>query len=201
MTKKNIILMCLYTLLSACSSVDSTKVFDQQQAANLLHQSRTTQPTQQMIKIALPDKHNWKRVDMSLGTVGTPIMLIPVNETTTNWNQSIRTKILPFISDKDATAYKFVRNEISNAKSDCKTAEATILSQTDESVFYSIHMNGCDDEKNQTRIGKAITGSDAVYSVYYSAVTGQVNDKQMNRYSQVIKTAQLVHDPRYGVVR
>jgi hypothetical protein len=201
MIKKTIALASCYALLSACSSVDSTKVFNQQQAAILLHQGRTTQPTQQMMKVPLPDKREWKRVDMSLGTIGTPIMLIPANETATNWNQSIRTKILPYISDKDATAHKFVRNEIFNTKSDCKIAEATILSQTDESVFYSIRMSSCNDERNQTRIGKAITGNDAVYSVYYSAITGQVSDKQINRYSQVIKTAQLVHDPRYGVVR
>lgn len=201
MFKKIIALAYLFTLLSACSSIDSTKVFDQQQAANLLHQGKTTQPTQQMIQIALPNKHQWKRIDMSLGTVGTPIMLIPSNETTTDWKESVRTEILAFMRDRDATAHKLVQSIITNAKHDCQQAKDTLLSQTDHYVFYRLDLAGCNEEKNQTQIGKAMTGNDAVYLVYYSAIAGEVSAKQLDRFTHVIKNAQLVHDPRYGFVR
>jgi hypothetical protein len=186
------------TLLSACTTLDSVKPFDQQQAATLLHQGRTTQPTQQRIKLSLPNKQQWQRVDMSLGTVGTPIMLIPKQETPDNWNESIRTKIAAYVNDKETTAYKFAREDISLAKAACQQANGDILSVTDQHVIYRIDMSRCSNERDQIQIGNAFNGKDAVYAVYYSAIPSQVSATRIKQLTHVIETAQLEHDPRFG---
>ena len=42
------------------------------------------------------------------------------------------------------------------------------------------------------QIGKAFNGVDAVYMVYYSAVSGQVSTEQAQRMMRVIKAARLI---------
>lgn len=186
---------CLF--LSACSSVDSVRIFDQQQAEYLIHQNRTSQPTQQRIKISLPKKSEWKKIDLSFGVLGAPVMLVPQNETRTNWSQSIRSNISPLIHSHHVTTIQFVQNKLFAAKQDCQKIEIIHLQQIAESVIYRINKMNCYEDKNQLQIGKAFKGRDAIYLVYYSAIDGKVNREQIHQLSQVIETARLVSNPKY----
>lgn len=183
-------------LLSACSAVDSMKPFDQQQAANLLHENRTAHPTQQMIKLSLPDQSHWKKIDISYGTIGTPVMLVPNHENRDHWTQSFRTKIRAFTDDSDATAIKLAQHEIALSKKQCNSANATILLQTKQSVVYEIKRSHCGNTPDQTLIGKAFNGHDAIYVVYYTQ--DNTVSANFNAYARVVESAKLVRDPRWG---
>lgn len=202
MTIKRIGLPCLLAtslLLTACSPVDSTRVFDQQQAAYMLHEGRTTQPMQERVKLALPNKRQWKQIDLSLGTVGSPIMLIPSHESDSQWTQSIRTQLVPFANDHDATVYRTAKNDMANAGKYCKQTHSDILSLNEREAYYRITLSNCVEEKNQVRYGKAMLGNDAIYVVYYTALPDEVSPQQIQTLANVVKTAKLVRDPRYGV--
>lgn len=191
MSKKILSIACML-LLSSCSSVDSTKVFDQQQAANLIKQNHTMKPTKQAIKLALPEKNQWKQIDMSYGTVGTPIMLIPSHETRTDWSESIRTKILAYRNDPDATPEHFAALQISAAKTHCQEAIGEIISPNRQSARYRIEMHHCLEDEDQTQIGKALAGKDAIYLAYYTAIDHEVSTAQINKMTRVIDNATLL---------
>lgn len=191
--KKISLLTLLSTfLLAACSPVDSVQVFDQKQAAILLHQQYPMQTTQQMIKLSLPNKNHWKKVDMSLGTVGTPIMLIPENENMNNWTQSYRTQIRGLRHDAATDAHSLVRELIAKAKKRCTTTNAEILHEQAASTEYKLKITGCQNETDQVQIGKALNGQDAIYVVYYTAQIDSVKMKQIEQNTQVISAAKLV---------
>jgi hypothetical protein len=197
MQKKIISLTAICLSLVACSSVDSMKVFDQQQAANLFHQNHTSQPTQQMIKIALPQKNRWQKIDVSYGTIGSPVMLIPEHETLMNWSQSIRTHILPLGRNHKIGINQFIQDEKLAAKQACQNVEITEDLQTPTIAIYRIKKANCYAEKSQLQIGKVFTGRDAIYAVYYSAVQEKVSNEEISTFSQVIKTAKLISNPKY----
>ena len=197
MNYKIAIIIVLPFLLSACSSVDSLKVFDSQQAANFLQQNHKPQPARQIIKMSLPQKEQWTRIDLSFGTVGSPVMLIPKTETLTTWNQSIRTFISPFINGNKSTANQCVQNAILTSKKSCQSVAIKTFLQPDKIIFYYLDKTNCKGEKDQLQIGKVFTGQDAIYGVYYTAKKGVVSDADINKLSRVIKAAQLISNPRY----
>lgn len=183
-------------LLSACSTVDSVQVFDQQQAAILLKQQHQMYPTQQMIKLDLPDKNAWKKVDMSYGTVGTPIMLIPEQQTRETWTQSFRTQIRGRRQTPDITAKHFVREIISAAKANCPAADGEITNEQSNQLEYKLKIQHCDTEPDQIQLGKAFNGEDAIYIVYYTAKTNAVDTQQIVQNAHVINSAKLVKSRR-----
>ena len=181
----------LTTLLTACSPVDSTQPFDNQQAANLLKQHANVSPTKQMIALHLPNKRDWRRIDVSYGTLGTPLMLIPNNEDQQNWSESFRTRISDYVNHPGMTPAGFAEQQISYAKDHCAMANGSITQATKEYVIYQLEMSGCQEEKNQMQIGKALKGSDAVYLVDYSATTG-ISKTHFDRIAQVVRSAVLI---------
>jgi len=194
---KSNLLLFLSCLIIACSPVDSTKVFDQEQTAKLLHQHHAIQPMRSSITLNLP-KQTWRRIDISSGTIGSPIMLIPANDSATHWQQSIRTQLLPFMIMKDASLLAFFNQTLAELQRNCQHVQSTILEQTSRTLIYRFTLNNCYDEENQTQIGKAFVGEDAIYAVYYSA-TPAIPEQQINQFAQVITSAKLTHDPRRGI--
>ena len=190
--KHPILAATIFLFLSACSAVDSTKTFDQQQAAALIHEGRTTYPTKQMIKLSLPNQADWKKMDVSYGTIGSPAMLVPNDESMQHWTQSVRTKIKAYREDPDLTADNFVQSEITRAKNDCSQVRTDYLALSTNTVTYQLSLSGCRNQQNQIQIGKAFAGSDAIYVVYYSAVNGQVSDNEIRKLASAINSAKLV---------
>lgn len=178
---------------TACSPVDSTKPFDQKQAAAVLCQNYVTKPARQEIEINLPHKRTWKRIDNSLNSGGTPLMLIPKNESEAYWTESIRTNIAGYVNEPDITADKYVQRLFQRTKADCKDIHAVILSNTEKSTSFLLDMSSCRHHKNQTQIGKAFNGVDAVYMVRYSALYHQVSEKEFADMTRAIKNAKLVN--------
>lgn len=179
-------------ILSGCSSIDSTQVFDQRQAAQLLNQGSSVQRTQQRIQLTSLNKAYWQRIDMSYGTVGSPVMLIPANETRDTWQQSIRTKIKPFVADATMNAEKWVHADIEFARQHCQRVDTDYVTAIGRDVSYQIHLSQCrDDVIAGTQIGKAFMGKDAVYVVYYTA-TVNANADDVQRGVKIIKNARLV---------
>lgn len=195
--KKNI-LTATAIFLSSCTSFDSLQPFDQKQAALVMRQYYNVRPAQQMIKINLSQTHAWKKIDISPEKKGTPVILIPKNQTADNWNESITTKIAPFIGDQDITAKKLVQKEFEIAAKNCKQITPSILDETESFVTYSLNTLGCKTNDNANEIGKAFNGNDAVYLVKYSTrVNHQVTINEFNKMTTIIKSARLVKDPRH----
>jgi hypothetical protein len=188
----------LYTLLFACSPIDNIHPFDQKQAAILIKNRMVPKPTQQMIALGLPNNQRWVQIDIpSTHTTATSIMLLRENENLSNWTERIQTKIVGHIYKSDMTARKFVASEMDHAHQNCQQIDGKIVSQTSQYVVYQLSVSGCRNTRNQKQIGKAFNGIDATYVVRYSALTGQVGHAQFNRMLHIIKTAELVRNPRY----
>lgn len=189
---KKIILTCaLAIILSACSPVDSMRPFDNQQAANLLKQHLNVVPTKQMIALNLPNKHHWQRFDVSYGTVGTPIMLIPTTENPQNWTESFRTRISDDNTHPGVTPLQFAQQQINDAKAHCVYANGDIVQENKEYAIYQLNMSDCQEEKNLMQIGKAIKGIDAVYLVDYSA-TANISKSHFEQMARAVRSATLV---------
>jgi hypothetical protein len=182
----------LITLLSACSPVDSIKPFDNEQAARVLQQNYTAHPTKNRIAVTLPNRSQWKRVDLSFGTIGSPMMLVPANEDLSNWTQSIRTKIVDSYHFPEMTAKQFADIQIGWAKEHCAASSGTIVENTPGYSFYRLTMASCHGEKDQTQVGKAFNGKDGVYLVLYSAEQGRVDAATAAKMEKVIRQAKLV---------
>lgn len=182
--------------LTACSPIDSVHPFDNQQAANLIKEWYVKKPAQQRISIALKDKHNWKRIDLSLHTQGSPIMLIPLDQTASHWNESIRTDLRPYSTHPDMTASQYVTARFTVSQSDCKHNQTKLISTTKEYVIYSIVSDTCKSTPNFLEVGKAFNGRDAIYVVYYTALNNQISSAEINERSRLVEKAQLVDNPR-----
>jgi hypothetical protein len=179
-------------ILSACSPVDSVRVFDNEQAARVLQQHYTARPTRQRIAINSSSMRGWQRIDLSFGTVGSPIMLVPPHQTFSDWTQNIRTQIRAYYHFPDITAKQFVAEQIQQAKQRCAIVDAEILQQSSSYYLYQLNMAQCRNEKNRFLIGKAFNGIDAVYVVYYTAKTDDVTKPEIQKMSRVIMSAKLV---------
>lgn len=188
---KKILLSLSVIFITSCSSVDSMHVFDNQQAANLLKQHLNALPTQERIALNLPNKRNWQRIDLSYGTLGTPIMLIPTNEEPNSWTQSFRSRISGYRTNPTITPEQFATEQVNYAKENCAHTNGGMRESTKAFAIYQIEMSDCRDEQNQTQIGKAMKGSDAVYLVSYSAATS-VSMAEFDKMARVVKGAQLV---------
>jgi len=161
-----------FVLLSACSPVDSLHPFDQQQAALLLKENSNFYPAQQLISLPLPHRSNWQRIDVSYGTVGTPIMLVPINENERHWTQSIRTQIRSYERYPAVTANHFFYDEMNYERDYCSYVEGNIIEQHKAYDLFSLSLGGCSNQPNQQQYGKIFNGQDAVYVVYYSWISG-----------------------------
>lgn len=185
-------------LLSACSPVDSLKPFDQQQAAILLQENHTLKPARQVIAIDIPKQKPWQRIDLSLLNKGTPILLIPAGETQSNWTESIRTFITSYQDDPDISAQKIFDKKLARLKDDhCQMLDSTILHNDSSYLLYKITYGNCATLKNQTYIGKAFNGRDAVYLVYYTADNQAVSQQEISELTQSIARASLIQNPKY----
>lgn len=182
--------------LSACSPVDSLKPFDQEQAVKVIRQNMTSKPAQQRISLNLPHAKNWKRIDLSQANKGAPVMLVPIDETESNWKESIRTKIRPYATNPNMNANKLLQSIVNEYKENCTEASANIISQNDLYLTYRLNIENCVQEKNQIQVGKVFNGTDAVYLVNYTGLQGQIPVNQFKKMSSVIASAQLVPDPR-----
>jgi hypothetical protein len=192
MKKHVAFLMLTSALLTACSTIDSLRVFDNEEAARLLQQNSTSRPTRQRIAINLPDSNAWQRIDLSFGTKGSPIMLVPKQQTYADWNESVRTQIKAYYHFPDITAKDFVAQKIQQAKQECKHVEAQIITANKSYSLYRLNIANCRIVKNQLQIGKAFNGVDAVYVVYYAADLTQISDAEVKRMSGVIAATRLV---------
>lgn len=178
--------------LSACSPIDSLSPFDAEQAKTLVRENLCTRPTQQMIALGnLPNPY-WKRIDLSICKQGSPIMMIPCDQTSSGWSESIRTNIYAYRNDPDMNASRFLQKQIDAGRCHCKHISPIILATSQESVFYSLSLCDCDDNHNQIQIGKIFNGRDAVYQVYYTALRSEVCNDEIARMSRVIGASQLV---------
>ena len=194
---KNLFLALSAFLLTACSQVNSVTPFDNEQAAKVLQQNYTSQPTEQMVKLNLPNKNNWQKIDLSYENKGAPVILIPTNENVNNWSQSVRTKISAYINSPYITAKQVVQNDLNNARNHCQQATGNIIEESKNAIVYRLDFANCYDEKNQMQIGKAFNGKDAVYLVRYTALANQISSADIHAMSHAIQQAQLVADPRY----
>lgn len=194
---KKIFLFALPLTLSACSQVNSLEPFDNKQAAYVLQQNDTSTPTEQMIKLDLPHNNQWKKIDLSYQNKGAPVILVPTQQNENNWTESIRTKINAYINTPGITAKQVVQADLNQARANCQEATGKILQETNNAIVYQLNFSNCKNEKNQTQIGKAFNGKDAVYVVRYTALSCRVVPADFGAMSQTIKSAQLVPDPRY----
>src|SRR3990167_3512622 len=112
-------LLSLLTLTSACSPIDSLRPFDQTEAAKVLQSNYISRPAKYQISLFLPEKNGWQKINLSLSKLGTPIMLIPKNETSYNWTQSLRTKISGYRNQPDLTLDKFIKQQIDEVNEQC----------------------------------------------------------------------------------
>lgn len=181
--------------LSACSPVNSLTPFDQKQAALVIQQNYTPRPAKQRISIALPKHTHWQRIDLSRGTLGTPIMLVPPGQNADDWHESIITGIRPYIFHTDMTADKFMRKQIRLAKKNCKQVRVQIAASNAQTAIFALKLADC-TYANQTQITKALTGIDAVYTVRYAVVENAVTQTTFDNMAAAIKTATLIRDTR-----
>lgn len=186
----------IFILLTACSSIDSTRPFDAEQASVLLQQHGPTKPAKQMVSLALNQKHYWHKTDFPENELGSFVVLTPQSESVTKWNESIQSRMLPYDNMPNITATKLVQAEIMDVKNNCKTSDSTILDQTPHYIVYRLETNDCLNRKNRWQIGKIFNGTDGVYSVRYLADYREISKNHFDQISQIIKTAQLVKDPR-----
>jgi hypothetical protein len=184
-------ILFLAFFLCACAPVDSTKVFDEHQAAILLNEHLNTEPAAENIALYLPNSSNWQRIDLSLLGKGSPIMLIPRGQSKNDWQESIRTYIRAYINEPDMTAQEFMLHDWQYFKSRCQKVSTQILSTTENSVLYRNELKSCKIEPDQIRITKAFNGSDAVYAVYYAA-TPVILPTRIRLMESVIAQAELV---------
>lgn len=164
--------LALSLVLASCSDVDSVRPFDKKQAAVYLKQNRIFKPTQQMIALALPNRQEWQRIDVSLQTVGTPIMLIPKNETQLHWTQSIRTQIRSDERYPSLTADTFISAEAAEEKQFCQLVDGKLLARNKNATLFSLTLKHCSDKPDQQQFGKILKGDDALYMVYYTWLNG-----------------------------
>ena len=183
-----VLLMCL--LLTACSPINSLQPFNQEQAALVLKSDYVTQPAQEKIEIALPDEENWKKINIVKNKKN--LMFIPRDENVDSWKQSIRTQIIAYLDEPKISAKKMVLSEMRFAYNHCKQVKAMLIKQTASFVTYKLDMHHCDDQADQIQVGKIFNGVDAVYMVYYTALSNQTSSIQLQQMSEMIKTTQLV---------
>jgi len=183
-------LILLTILLLGCSPINSVQPFDQQQAAQILKNDYVTQPAKQKIALDLPGDQKWKSLQTDANKNNR--LLLPENNSLANWQQSIRTSITGYLDEPKINAKKIVLREIKNAYQQCQRVNASVLKETANYLIYKIDMAGCEHQPNQIQIGKTFNGSDAVYTVYYSAQTNQIATAQLILMSHVIKKSQLV---------
>ena len=190
-------IICLIALSSqiACSPVNTIQVFDQQQAAILLNEHMNTKPTAQRIALHLPKKSHWRRLDMSLIGKGSPIMLVPQDQTEQNWQESIRTYIRSYTNEPDMTAQEFMLNDWQDLKAHCKRVATNIIESDRDTILYRSKLSGCKLEHDQIRITRVFNGEDAVYAVYYSALPNAATSSHLALMEAVIANTQLVRQP------
>lgn len=190
MKKLRLLLTALF--LTACSSVDSLHPFDNEQAAKLLQQHMNTVPTKEKIALPLPNKRSWQKIDLSEGTLGTPLMLIPADETRENWTRSFQTRISGYMRHPNITVDQFAQQQINEAKEYCHSASGHIIHLSKDDCTYQLEISGCPYDKDQIQFGKAMKGSDAIYLVYFTATPAGVSNAEFEKMSGVINRARLV---------
>ena len=190
-----LMLMFISTFIIACSPVDSLSVFDDKQVDALLHEHSTSKPANEMVKLDLPNKNAWEKVDLSSDQRGAPVALIPLNETIENWTQKISTQSVAILSVTSPSAHRIAMRDIDSAKQNCERVNARVLTDTNKFIVYRLEMGGCFRKVDQVQVVKAFNGSDAVYIVRYSVRGELVNAGQVEKMSRVIANAQLVRNP------
>jgi len=178
--------------MSACSPINSLQPFDQEQAALILKNDYVIQPAQEKIEITLPQEQDWKKVNLAESKRN--IMLIPNNADVNHWDQSIRTQIIAYFDEPKITAKKMVLSEMKYAHEHCNQVKAMLIKQTKKFIIYKLDIANCPNQANQIQIGKTFNGIDAVYTLYYTALTDKVPITQLKQMSHMIKTAQLVRN-------
>lgn len=185
---KKIFLFLMITNLSACAAVDSVQVFDKKQAANMLKNKYVKIPAKQMIKLALPREQAWKTVKRNSSI----ILLRHPEETTSCWTETIQGQASAYARERSMTAAKFIETAFEDASSHCQKTCGQIITKNPLYITYKLTLSNCNKEKNQTQIGKAFNGIDAVYLVRYAAISGKVSEMQVNKMTRSIMTAKLV---------
>jgi hypothetical protein len=169
--------------------------FKQNRENNLLQQYGAMKPAQQTVFFKFPNEKPWKKVDQSITNEGMSMTFVHNNENMSNWTESLRTITVPYHKMPGITAKKLVQIEMNHAKKFCQRSSSHIVSETSKSIIYTINVSGCPGEENQSQIGKAFNGIDAVYAVRYSAMTGKVADSEFNMVANVIKKSELIKNP------
>ena len=190
---KGIICIFIFSMLSACSEVNSVQPFDAEQARVLIKENTVSQPSKQMVALKLPQEERWHKVSSS------PRLLVPKGESTTTWQESIQTDALALINTPTMNSQQFAQEKFVEAKKNCEHVHATILSDSKHAVIYSLSQTDCTTERNQKQIAKVLQGQDAVYFIRYAAIDNSISSKQFNLMSKEIKKAYLVPNPRYGI--
>lgn len=175
-------------LLTACSPINSLQPFDQQQAELLLKNDSTIQPAEQKIEINLPQKETWQKTNMVKDKRN--LMFIPANESEQHWTQSIRSEAISYSDEPKMTAKRMVLNEMKYASEHCKV-NAVLTKQTTTFITYKLDLRNCDNQADQIQIGKAFNGSDGVYLIYYTAISGEAASSQLEEMSVAVKSAEL----------
>jgi hypothetical protein len=188
--KKYIVILSF--ALAGCSPIDSLKPFDSEQADILLREHAVTRPARHRIAIKLPSKNTWKAIDLSRNKKGSPLLLIPRANDTTNWNESIRTFISPYRTYPDMTAQQLWQDKMKEAQIHCHHVTGHAIQTTTQSVYYVLRECDCQDGEDAVIYGKAFNGSDAVYLVYYTADVAHVAPAEISRLATAIKQASLV---------
>ena len=192
-----LITLILFISLAACAKINSVHPFDQQQAAILLEQYHVAKPSQQMIALPLPHPALWKKIDIAGITNGTRFILIPKNDSSVNWNESIRTQISGYANTPRMTALTLARKDIHLAVERCLRVNSYMLAEKPQYVIYQLDSANCKNDRDETQMVKVFNGRDAVYLIRYTAITTRVSSAQINRMSRIIQSATLVANPRY----
>lgn len=190
--KNGLVFSTLVTMLTACSPIDSVHPFDQNQAAILLKQFYVSKPTQEAIVINLENRSHWKKINSSSGTLGTQLWLVPINQSDRVWQESIRTYVVAYHYFPDITLSTIFKRINLKAEAVCEKVESKILTETNNSLIYSMTLSHCKEEPNQKQVGKIFKGKDAMYGVYYTALENSVTPLHFEEYAKVIKRARLV---------
>lgn len=179
--------------LSACSSIDSMRPFDAEQARILIESSFTSKPAQQRIILDLPRNQTWKKVSSTTDRTLPVVRLIPADSNLSQWQESIQTNIQSYLTHHGLSAASYAQDDINFYRGLCHVSSG-IVKESKWAVTYQLKLSACKNMPAQIQVVKAFNGSDAVYVVRYVALAG-VSATQIKKMSETISSATMQNNP------
>ena len=118
--------------------------------------------------------------------------MIPQDQSRANWCESIEKNVIFFSHLPNLTMVQAYQLAVSVAQKSCQKVDTKIIQQTPTSLFYQLNVVGCGSDGDQGQYGKIFHGTDAIYSVRYSAMANQVSDMEVTNMRQSIQSSSLM---------